>query len=196
MKTVRNYGILLFVAYGLLSSGDVRRKALSGVGELMKAAAGGLATSLAREADQYDTECLEAANRVSQLKLAAELATSDGERTSLNRELADTEAETVAVKAELGNVIRTARVVENTGESIVGAFAKQRGHIHPSRSELRQAIVNERLHAADLAAEVDEARRLLAEARAGSGDSEKLSRAITLIEQVNARIAMVRGGAE
>jgi hypothetical protein len=177
--------------YGLSGSADLRRQVIGGASAVVEAAAGGVGRMLARDGQRYDTEAEDAARRLGELKAGMELATSDSEKAGLGREFEDTEAEMVAVKADLGNVVRTGRALEKTGEKIASAFSARRGYALADRSTLRQLVHAERSRARDLEAQVVEAKALLAEA-VDAGDASKLSRAVELIEDVNAKLASLR----
>jgi len=196
MKTVVRWVVGLALVYGVLSSGDVRRKAISTAAAVATSAAGVVASSLARESARYDAERLDAVGRAGELKASLGLATSDAEKQGLGRELADTEAEAVAIAADLGNVVRSGRIIETAGDAVASSFASKRGYAYATRAGLREAVTAERIRAQALMAELGEARTFLAEATAAGADSDKLARAVSLIEEVNAKLSVLRAGGQ
>lgn len=195
-KQIGRWALVALLGYGLVSSGDVRRKAIGGIAEVVKLAAGGVTTVLARESARYDAERAGVMERTGQLQAAVDVARSDSEKRALNQELRDAEAEGVAVACDLGNVVRTGRIIEQAGDSIASAFSAKRGYASASRSALRGEVVAERGRSRAMAAELEEARALLAEAGAAGGAADKLDRAVGLIEDVNEKLARLREAGE
>jgi hypothetical protein len=126
-------GLLIWVA---VSNPGVRRQVLSTVGTATRVVYQTAVNRLQSEATIFDHESQAQDARLDALRRARELATSEAERLAIDNEIRDVESHRIAALNDRGQVVRSAREIEQTGDGIAEAWRVARGYANPTRNSL------------------------------------------------------------
>jgi len=128
------------VAWMVAGNPALRRQVLGTASTVTRAVYQTVAQRLDHEAQQFDRERDAEERRLVALRTRLSGASSESERLALAREIRDGEARLTAAQADLGQIIRQAQVVVETGDGIGESWRVARGYSGATRDSLLAAV--------------------------------------------------------
>ena len=140
-------------AWMVAGSPALRRQVLGAASSATRAVYQTLASRLDREAQQFDRERTAEEQRIEGLRQRLATVTSESERSAITREIRDGEARLIAAQADLGQIVRDAQVVVETGDQIGESWRVARGYSGATRSALVAQVQESRTESSRLSKE-------------------------------------------
>jgi hypothetical protein len=132
----KNWVLLTVAAWMITGNPALRRQILGTASTVTRAIYQTVAQRLDREAQEFDRERAVEETRLASLRSRLATVTSESERLALAREIRDGEARLIAAQADLGQIVRQAHVVVDTGDQIGESWRVARGYTGATRDAL------------------------------------------------------------
>ena len=150
---IKSWVVFAVAAWMVAGSPALRRQVLGAASSATRAVYQTLASRLDREAQQFDRERTAEEQRIEGLRQRLATVTSESERSAITREIRDGEARLIAAQADLGQIVRDAQVVVETGDQIGESWRVARGYSGATRSALVDQVQESRTESSRLSKE-------------------------------------------
>lgn len=140
----KNWVLMAIAVWVISGNSTLRRQVLGTASNVTRAIYQTVSQRLDREAQEFDRERAAEENRLASLRSRLATAGSEAERLALTREIQDGEARLIAAQADLGQIVRQAQVVVNTGDQIGESWRISRGYSGATRDALVSQVQQSR----------------------------------------------------